>query len=108
MKCSEYSGGSHVSQEYRDEMNANIESMKREKTVAKQNNQIEEKEADPIGIDLYSDIAKWAIEEGTPGGILIWASSVTQWNCMGRPINVDALGLSYLCRFPASIIADHQ
>ena len=108
LKCSEYSGGSHVSQEYRDEMNANIESMKREKTVAKQNNQIEEKEADPIGIDLYSDIAKWAIEEGTPGGILIWASSVTQWNCMGRPINVDALGLSYLCRFPASIIADHQ
>ena len=85
LKCSEYSGGSHVSQEYRDEMNAYIESMKREKTVAKQNNQIEEKEADPIGIDLYSDIAKWAIEEGTPGGILIWASSVTQWNCKADP-----------------------
>jgi len=66
-------------------MNAYIESMKREKTVAKQNNQIEEKEADPIGIDLYSDIAKWAIEEGTPGGILIWASSVTQWNCKADP-----------------------
>ncbi len=93
LKCSEYSGGSHVSQEYRDEMNAYIKSMEREKSVAKQNNQIEErKEADPIGIDLYSDIATWAIEEGTPGGILIWASSVTQWNCMGRPINVDSLG----------------
>ncbi len=93
LKCSEYSGGSHVTQEYRDEMNAYIKSMEREKSVAKQNNQIEErKEADPIGIDLYSDIATWAIEEGTPGGILIWASSVTQWNCMGRPINVDSLG----------------
>ena len=54
-----YSGGSHLTQEqeYCDEMGAYIESMKREKAVAKQNNQIEEKEVDPIGIDLYLDIA---------------------------------------------------
>jgi hypothetical protein len=34
-------------------MDSYIEVMKQEKAVAKQNNQIEEKDADPIGIDLY-------------------------------------------------------
>ena len=91
VRCAEFSGGYHLSQQYLDEMSAYIDSMKREKAAAKQNNQIEEKDADPIGIDLYGEIAEWAIEEGTPSGILVWASSVTQWNVLGRPINVDAL-----------------
>lgn len=71
VRCAEFSGGDHLSQQYLDEMSAYIDSMKREKAAAKQNNQIEEKDADPIGIDLYGKIAEWAIEEGTPSGIFL-------------------------------------
>ncbi len=92
IRGADYSGGSPLTQEYREEMDAYMESMKREKAAAKQNNQIEEKDADPIGIDLYEDICNWALEDGTPSGIMIWACSVTQWNCMGRPISIDDLG----------------
>lgn len=39
LRCAEYSGGDHLSQQYLDEMSAYIDSMKREKAAAKQNNQ---------------------------------------------------------------------
>ncbi|KAL7445325.1 hypothetical protein ACHAXM_009710 [Skeletonema potamos] len=101
VKGAAYSGGLHLSQVYRDEMDAYIEVMKREKAVAKQNNQIEEKDADPIGIDLYEQICKWAFDDASSRGINVWASSVTQcWNCMGRPINIDALGFHNMRKAP--------
>ena len=46
LRGGDYCGGPNVTQEYYDEMHAYIERMKREKAVAKQNNQIEEKDAD--------------------------------------------------------------
>ena len=67
----------------------------------KQNNQIEEKDADAIGISLYEGICEWAIEDGTSRGIVLWACSVAQWNCMGRPINIDSLGFHNIRKSPA-------
>ena len=46
LRGGDYCGGPNVTQEYYDEMHAYIERMKREKAMAKQNNQIEEKDAD--------------------------------------------------------------
>eukprot|EP00985_Skeletonema_marinoi_P021687 scaffold13411_cov74-Skeletonema_marinoi.AAC.1 len=53
-------------------------------TTLKMGSKEKEKDADPIGIDLCEHIAKWAREDGTSRGINVWASSVTQWNCIGR------------------------
>lgn len=96
----DYSGGSKLTQQYVDEMDAYMDNMKREKAEAKQNNQIEEKDADPIGIDLYQQICHWALDDGTSRGITVWASAVTQWNCMGRPINIDAIGFHNMKKSP--------
>ena len=100
LRGGDYCGGPNVTQEYYDEMHAYIERMKREKAVAKQNNQIEEKDADPIGIDLYEQINKWALDDGSTRGINVWANSVTQWNCIGRPVNIDALGFHNMKKSP--------
>jgi len=67
LKCSEYSGGSQLTEKYRLDMNAYIDSMRREKAHAKQNNQIEETNADPIGMPVYQMCCGWAVEEGTSG-----------------------------------------
>ncbi len=41
---------------------------------------------------LSEEISCWALEESFPHGVTMWVSSVTQWNDMDRPINIDALG----------------
>ena len=101
VRGAEYSGGLQLTPEYRNEMDSYIDCMKREKATAKQNNQIEEKDADAIGINLYEEICEWAIEDGTSRGIVLWACSVAQWNCMGRPINIDSLGFHNIRKSPA-------
>ena len=73
-------------------MNSYLDSLKIEKNKAKGNCQLDESEADPIGIGLYELICKWAIEAGTLSGIYVWAFATTQWNIMGQAINVDPLG----------------
>ena len=36
-------------------------------------------------------ISKWVLMSGD---IFMWVFGLLQWNCMGRSINIDALGLS--------------
>ena len=100
VRGAEYSGGLQLTPEYRNEMDSYLDCMRREKATAKQNNQIEEKDADAIGISLYENICEWAIEDGTSRGIVLWACSVAQWNCMGRPINIDSLGFHNIRKSP--------
>ena len=73
-------------------MKSYLDNLKIEKNKAKGKRQLDENEADPIGIGLYEQICKWAIKAGTLSGIYVWAFATTQWNIMGRTINVDPLG----------------
>lgn len=59
----EYSGGDLLTAKYCDEMDVYLDSMKRQKTSAKQTNQIEEEDTNPIGLGLYQQISLWALEE---------------------------------------------
>ncbi len=79
-------------------MKSYLDNMKIEKKKAKGNCQLYENEADLIGIGLHEQICKWAIEAGTLRGIYIWAFATTQWNIIGRTINVDPLGFHNLCK----------
>jgi hypothetical protein len=50
-----------------------------------------------IGIvGLYEQLCKWAITAGTLSGIYVWAFATTQWNIMGRTVNVDPMGFHNL------------
>jgi len=77
---------------YRPAMTSFLDNLKIEKNVAKGNCQLDEGEADPISIGLFTQICVWAIEAGTLVGIFIWAFAVLQWNIIGRTVNVDPLG----------------
>ena len=81
---------------YKAEMKKFLDNMQKEKTKAKGKRQLDENEADPIGFGLYEQICKWAVESGTLLGIFIWAFICTQWNVMGRTVNVDPLGFHNL------------
>ena len=81
---------------YRSEMKAYLDNMKKEKTKAKGKSQLDENEADAIGFGLYEQLCQWAVEAGTLVGIFIWAFITTQWNVMGRTVNVDPLGFHNL------------
>ncbi|KAL3765640.1 hypothetical protein ACHAW5_000323 [Stephanodiscus triporus] len=82
--------------DYRPKMKSYLDNLKIEKNKAKSNRQLDESEADAIGIGLYEQICKWAIEAGTLSGIFVWAFATTQWNIMGRTINVDPMGFHNL------------
>lgn len=77
---------------YRTVMKAYLDNMKKEKAKAKGKNQVEEHDADPIGIGLYEQLCEWAVEAGTKPGVFVWAFMTMQWNIMGRTVNVDPLG----------------
>jgi hypothetical protein len=64
-------------------MKAYLDNMKIEKNKVKCNLQLDENEADPIGIGLYEQLCKWAIGAGTLSGIYVWAFTSTQWYIMG-------------------------
>ena len=81
---------------YRREMKAYLDNLKKEKSKAKANSQLDENDADPIGIQLYEQLCKWAVKSGTIIGIFVWAFLTTQWNVMGRTVDVDPLGFHNL------------
>lgn len=91
LKCSGVSKYK-LPQTYRLAMKAFLDNLKIEKTKAKGKSQLDENEADPIGFGLYEQLCKWAVESGTLVGIFVWAFMTTQWNIMGRTVNVDPLG----------------
>ena len=67
--------------------------MKKEKTKAKKRGELDEHNADPISLDLYHRMCKISMEAGD---IFTWASTVFQWNCMAKSINIDELTFSQL------------
>jgi hypothetical protein len=69
-----------------------INTMKKQNPKAKSNRQVEEKDADAIGMGLYELLCTWAVQSASLAGIMVWAFLVTQWNVMGRTVNVDPLG----------------
>ena len=77
---------------YRTEMKAFLDNLKREKVVAKSKKQLVESDADPIGINLMELLCQWCVWWGGTVAIFCWAFLLTQWNVMGRTVNVDPLG----------------
>jgi len=67
-------------------MMAYMQSLKKQKTTARKNGQLEEKEANPITFSLYRLICFYALSSGD---IFTWAHTVCQWNCMARSVNID-------------------
>lgn len=100
LKCSNFSKGGKLTEKYKTDMDAFLDNLEKEKTVAKSNNQVDEKDADAIGINLVEQICKWAVASGTAVGIFVWAFMVCQWNCMGRTVNVDPLGFHNFTKSP--------
>ena len=100
LKCAGVSGY-QLYPAYRTDMKAYLDNMKKEKTKAKGKRQLEENEANPIGFGLYEQLCKWAVGSGTTVGIFIWAFLTTQWNIMGRTVNVDPLGFHNLRKIAA-------
>ena len=90
--------------DYKPKMKSYLDNLKIEKNKAKGNRQLDENEADPIGIGLYEQLCKWAITAGTLSGIYVWAFATTQWNIMGRTVNVDPMGFHNLCKSQHDII----
>ena len=84
--------------DYKPKMKSYLDNLKIEKNKAKGKRQLDENEADPIGIGLYEQLCKWAIAAGTLSGIYVWAFATTQWNIMGRTVNVDPMGFHNLCK----------
>ena len=72
------------------EMEIYLMSFKKRVANAKESGDIDEKEADPIPFSLCNYLCKWSIEEDN---VFSWAWTVTQWNCISRPINVEPISL---------------
>jgi hypothetical protein len=77
-------------------MKSYLDNLKIENNTAEGDCQLDENEANPIGIGLYEQICKWAIDVGTLSGIFVLAFATTQWNIMGQTLNVDPLGFHNL------------
>ena len=74
---------------YYPNMQAYLDTMKKEKTKARGDGKTEETEADPIPFALYQDICTWSVESKN---VMVWAFTCLQWNCMGRSVNIAPLG----------------
>ena len=97
LKCAGVSSyGLHP--KYRTSMKAFLDNLKKEKAKAKGKRQLDQQEADAIGFGLYEKICEWAVDSGTVVGIFCWAFITTQWNVMGRTVNVDPLGFHNLVK----------
>ena len=91
LKCCEVSDY-QLHPRYRPEMKAFLDNLKAEKAEAKSNNQLTENDSDEIGLNLVETLCSWCVACGSMIGIFVWAFLVTQWNLMGRTVNVDPLG----------------
>ena len=80
---------------YLTSMKTYIQTLKKEKALAKGQGDIDEHDADKIPFALFETICKWAIKTGN---IMVWSFSVVQWNVMCRSVNVDPLGFHNLSR----------
>lgn len=90
--CSQFAkeGNGPVTNEYRDEMKAYLDTVKKQSATQKSDGKTEERDADPWHLPLVKLICRWAVETGN---IFVWAFLLLQWNIMGRSCNVDAIGL---------------
>ena len=70
-------------------MKVYLENMKKEKVNAKGNRQLDKNEADPIVFGIYEKLCEWIIGSGTVVRKFILVFITTQWNVMGRTVNVD-------------------
>lgn len=91
-------------QSYRLKMPLFLDSLKKEKTKAKKEGNVTEKEADPITFALYSSICNYAIKVGD---LYLWAYTVCQWNCLARSINIDNLSFGQLSLGMDSLIIEY-
>ena len=73
---------------YHREMEAFINTHKKEHKTAKKEGRTDEQEADPITSALFRMICMWAVNEGN---IFVWVFSLAMWNLMSRSISVDAI-----------------
>ena len=91
LKCCEVSDF-ELHPQYRSQIKSFLENLKKEKATAKANNQLTENDSDPIGMPLLERLCLWCVSCGSLTAMFVWAFIVTQWNLMGRTVNVDPLG----------------
>ncbi|KAL9181723.1 hypothetical protein ACHAXT_012066 [Thalassiosira profunda] len=87
--------GARLSQTYYSEMDRFLSAYRKEYTAAKKEGKVDEKDADPITISLFSLICQWAVDEGNT---FVWVFSLAMWNLMSRSISVDSLAFHNLKR----------
>lgn len=66
-----------------------LDTLKKEKAIARGNGDLQEKEADPANPVLYKQICEWALESKN---MFVWAFAVVHWNVIDRSTNVGSLG----------------
>jgi hypothetical protein len=72
------------------EMDAFLDSSKKEVVTHRRAGNLDEHEADPISFPFYQLICEWAL--GT-GNVFLWVWTILQWNNMARSISIDPLGI---------------
>ena len=90
--------------QYELEMKTYLDSIKKEKTVAKKKGETEQREADPIPFELYRLICQLCI---ATGNIFGWCFTVLQWSCMARSISIDDLTFGQISVGSDSIIIEY-
>ena len=98
-----YRAGQSLPQSYALGMDKFLLSLRKEKTQAKKDGQLDEHEADPISFLFYSFICEYSL---LTGDIFMWAYTVCQWNCKARSINIDGLTFGQFSIGIDSIIID--
>ena len=86
------------------DMNAYIDSWKKENQKKKKEGKVEEQEADPITFPLYRTICFEALSRDL---IFLWVFTVMQWNCMARSININNLTFNCFSLGKDSIIIEY-
>ena len=81
--------GQTLPDSYVREMKKFLASFEKETRKAKNKDELDEQESDPIPFQLYRLICEWAI---LTGDLFVWLYTVTQWNCIARSINIDNIG----------------
>ena len=77
-----------LSEKYRIDMTAFIDSWKKENQKVKKDGKVLEQESNHISFPLYCTICFEAL---TRSLTFVWVFTVLQWNCMTRSVNIDNL-----------------
>ena len=67
-----------------------MKAYKKETVKLKQKGEMDSEDSDPIVFLLYRMICQWSLDSDN---MFLWAFTLLQWNCMGRSISIDPLGL---------------